>query len=72
MRPDPLPPSDETLLGYLLGALSDEESLAIEDILAKSDALTQRLRDLRSMLEPFADELLAEDNADGAQDFSGS
>lgn len=68
MRPDPLPPSDETLLGYLLGALSDEESLAIEDQLAKSDALMQRLRDLRSMLEPFADELLAEDNADGAQD----
>lgn len=68
MRPDPLPPSDETLLGYLLGALSDEESLAIEDQLAKSDALMQRLRDLRSMLEPFADELLAEDNADGDQD----
>ncbi len=72
MRPDPLPPSDETLLGYLLGALSDEESLAIEDQLAKSNTLMQRLRDLRSMLEPFADELLAEDNADGVQETSGS
>ena len=68
MRPDPLPPSDETLLGYLLGALSDEESLAIEDQLAKSDALMQRLSDLRSMLEPFADELLEEGNADGTRE----
>jgi len=68
MRPDPLPPSDETLLGYILGALSDEESLAIEDQLAKSDALMQRLSDLRSMLEPFAGELLEEGNADGTSE----
>jgi prepilin-type processing-associated H-X9-DG protein len=67
MRPDPLPPSDETLLGYLLGALSDEESLAIEGQLANSDALMQRLSDLRSMLEPFADELLEEGNSSDTQ-----
>lgn len=55
-------PSDETLLGYLLGALSDEESAAIEDQLANSEALMQRLSDLRSMLEPFAEDFNAEAN----------
>lgn len=50
-------PSDETLLGYLLGALSDEELAAIEEQLASSEELMQRLSDLRSMLEPFAEEL---------------
>lgn len=49
-------PSDETLLGYLLGGLSDEECAAIEEQLANSESLMQRLSDLRSMLEPFAEE----------------
>lgn len=46
--------SDETLLGYLIGALTDEESAWIEEVVASSPSLRQRLSDLRSMLEPLA------------------
>ena len=53
----PFNPTDETLLGYLLGGLSDEENDAIETWLTTTQDAQQRLRDLRSMLEPFASEL---------------
>jgi prepilin-type processing-associated H-X9-DG protein len=46
--------SDETLLGYLMGSLSVEESAWIEERLVSSPTLRQRLSDLRSMLEPLA------------------
>lgn len=51
-------PSDETLLGYILGGLSDQENAQIEELLAESQPLRLRLRDLRSMLEPLAAEAL--------------
>jgi hypothetical protein len=54
-------PSDETLLGYILGGLSDEENAEIEALLIRSQPLQQRLRDLRSMLEPLADDAQAND-----------
>jgi hypothetical protein len=54
-------PSDETLLGYILGGLSDEENAEIEALLLGNPSLQQRLRDLRSLLEPLAEELLAEE-----------
>lgn len=54
-------PSDETLLGYILGGLSDEENADIEALLLGNPSLQQRLRDLRSLLEPLAEELLAEE-----------
>lgn len=56
MSGDPPVPSDETLLGYILGGLSDQENAQIEDLLALSEPLRIRLRDLRSMLEPLAHE----------------
>jgi prepilin-type processing-associated H-X9-DG protein len=46
--------SDETLLGYLLGGLSDEEIALVEASLGISEILRQRLADLQGMLEPFA------------------
>jgi prepilin-type processing-associated H-X9-DG protein len=46
--------SDETLLGYLMGSLSVEESVWIEERLVSSSSLRQRLSDLRSLLEPLA------------------
>ena len=49
-------PSDETLLGYILGGLSDPENAEIEELLTRSESLRARVRDLRSMLEPLADE----------------
>ena len=49
-------PSDETLLGYILGGLSDQENAEIEELLIRDESLRLRLRDLRSMLEPLADE----------------
>jgi len=49
-------PSDETLLGYILGGLSDQENAEIEEMLTRNESLRVRLRDLRSMLEPLADE----------------
>jgi prepilin-type processing-associated H-X9-DG protein len=54
-------PSDETLLGYILGGLSDEENAEIEALLLGNPSLQQRLRDLRSLLEPLAEEFLAEE-----------
>ena len=54
-------PSDETLLGYILGGLSDEENADIEALLFGNPSLQQRLRDLRSLLEPLAEEFLAEE-----------
>jgi len=54
-------PSDETLLGYILGGLSDEENADIEALLLGNPSLQQRLRDLRSLLEPLAEEFLAEE-----------
>jgi len=56
-------PSDESLLGYILGGLSERENAEIEDLLAQSEPLRVRLRDLRSMLEP-----LAQDQSDHASD----
>jgi prepilin-type processing-associated H-X9-DG protein len=49
-------PSDETLLGYILGGLCEQENAQIELLLAHSESLRLRLRDLRSMLEPLAQE----------------
>lgn len=49
-------PSDETLLGYILGGLSDQENAQVEEALSQSQSLRERLRDLRSMLEPLAQE----------------
>ncbi len=46
--------SDETLLGYLLGGLSDSEASQVESALAASESLRMRLADLRSLLEPMA------------------
>jgi hypothetical protein len=46
--------SDETLLGYLLGGLSDDETAQIDDALIHSDLLRQRLTDLRGLLEPVS------------------
>lgn len=46
--------SDETLLGYLIGGLTDQESALVEAELGRSEALQQRLSDLRAMLEPLA------------------
>lgn len=46
--------SDETLLGYLLGGLSDEETAQIDHALIHSDLLRQRLADLRSFMEPVS------------------
>lgn len=54
MSGDTPKPSDETLLGYLIGGLSDDENARIESMLERDDSLRQRLRDLRSMLEPLA------------------
>ena len=54
-------PSDETLLGYILGGLSDQENAQIEEALACSETLRLRLRDLRSMLEPLAQEIIAQE-----------
>ena len=62
-------PSDETLLGYILGGLSDEENADIEALLIGNPSLQQRLRDLRSLLEPLAEEQLAEEQrAEESQD----
>ena len=47
--------SDETLLGYLLGGLSDEESSRIDAALRASEPLRQRLEDLKVLLQPLAD-----------------
>jgi hypothetical protein len=46
--------SDETLLGYLIGGLTDQESALVEAELDCSEVLRQRLSDLRAMLEPLA------------------
>lgn len=46
--------SDETLLGYLIGGLTDQETEFVETELDRSDALRQRLSDLRAMLEPLS------------------
>ena len=54
-------PSDETLLGYILGGLSDQENAEIEALLIGNPSLQQRLRDLRSLLEPLAEEQRAEE-----------
>lgn len=54
MSGDAPKPSDETLLGYLIGGLSDDENARIEGMLERDGSLRQRLRDLRSMLEPLA------------------
>ena len=54
MSGDAAKPSDETLLGYLIGGLSDDENARIESMLERDGSLRQRLRDLRSMLEPLA------------------
>lgn len=60
MSGDAPKPSDETLLGYLIGGLSDDENARIELMLEHDASLRQRLRDLRSMLEPLASGLGAE------------
>jgi len=54
MSGDTPKPSDETLLGYLIGGLSDDENARIELMLEHDASLRQRLRDLRGMLEPLA------------------
>jgi hypothetical protein len=46
--------SDETLLGYLLGGLSEAENARIEAALVDSERLRQRLSDVRGLLEPLA------------------
>lgn len=63
MSGDAPKPSDETLLGYLIGGLSDDENARIEAMLERDESLRQRLRDLRSMLEPLAS-VLGEDGFD--------
>jgi prepilin-type processing-associated H-X9-DG protein len=45
--------SDETLLGYLLGGLTDEESSQIEAALFLSSNLRQRVEDLKGLLDPL-------------------
>lgn len=45
--------SDETLLGFLLDGLPDEEMAQIEDALKGSDSLRQRLEGLKVLLEPL-------------------
>ncbi|MFM8187146.1 MAG: hypothetical protein ACKN85_01580 [Pirellula sp.] len=60
MSGDQQVPSDETLLGFILGGLSDQENAQVEEALACSESLRLRLRDLRSMLEPLADEFMAD------------
>lgn len=67
MSGDAPKPSDETLLGYLIGGLSDDENARIEGMLELDATLRQRLRDLRSMLEPLAGGLGTEDF--GREDF---
>lgn len=44
---------DETLLGYLLGGLPDEESAQIDAALQASPELRQRLNDLKGLLDPM-------------------
>lgn len=53
MRGDIPEYSDETLLGYLLQGLPEDESRAIEDAIGRSDVLRQRVEDLRCMLDPM-------------------
>jgi len=59
--------SDETLLGYILGGLSDQENAQIEEALSHSQSLRLRLRDLRSMLEPLAHEPIGQPTEDDPQ-----
>ncbi|MFO0011200.1 MAG: hypothetical protein ACK553_00495 [Planctomycetota bacterium] len=47
--------SDETLVGYLMGGLSEEEAASIDAALAGSEVLRQRLRDLRGLFEPLGE-----------------
>jgi hypothetical protein len=48
--------SDETLMGYLLDALTDDEVLAVEDELAVNSHLRLRLKSMREMLFPLAED----------------
>ncbi len=43
---------DETLLGYILMALPDEMQSQIDALVVADESLTERIRDLRSLLEP--------------------
>jgi prepilin-type processing-associated H-X9-DG protein len=45
--------SDETLLGYLLGGLPDNETSQVEAALQFSPELRQRLEDLKGLLDPL-------------------
>jgi hypothetical protein len=45
--------SDETLLGYLLFALPEEEQWRIETLAASDSVLQQRIQDLRDLLSPI-------------------
>jgi prepilin-type processing-associated H-X9-DG protein len=57
--------SDETLLGYLLGGLPDEEIARVSHALQASESLRQRLNDLKVLLEPLqASEEVFEPRAD--------
>ncbi len=49
--------SDESLLGYLLGALDDDECSAVREALMKDRHLRIRLASLQSMSVPLHDEL---------------
>ncbi|MCY2973905.1 MAG: hypothetical protein NTW52_04465 [Planctomycetota bacterium] len=48
--------SDETLMGYLLDALTDDEVLAVENELALNSHLRLRLKSMREMLFPLAED----------------
>lgn len=49
--------SDETLMGYILMALPDEEQLKIESIAAVDPDLESRIGDLRSLLSPIQESM---------------
>jgi hypothetical protein len=51
--PDKFDFSDETLFGYLLGGLPDEEMLRVQVALTQSPVLRQRLADLQGLLDPL-------------------
>jgi hypothetical protein len=45
--------SDETLLGYLLGSLDDQEQRRIDELSSSDPVLQSRIRDLSDLLRPF-------------------
>jgi prepilin-type processing-associated H-X9-DG protein len=55
--PTPTPsPDDETLFGYLLNALPNEEIRMIDELRQVDASLEQRISDLRTLVDPLRDE----------------